>query len=68
VLIGLYVMAPLAVLLVLWLRDELLFYRRTFTPTTHVMLQCDVCLHHFLCDRDVALPRCPQCGNLNRRR
>jgi len=64
--IGVCVMLPLVVLLGVWLHEEYWFRRRPFVPTTRVMVQCDICLHHFFCEKDVRLPRCPQCGNLIR--
>lgn len=66
--VGVCVMLPLATLLGVWLYDEYWFHRRRFVPTTRVMARCDICLHQFLCDKDVRLSRCPQCGNLIRNR
>jgi len=66
-LIALAVLVPLGGLLALWLYDEWRARRVRFVPTTDVMVTCEICLHQFLCRKDEALPKCPQCGSLNAR-
>jgi len=66
-LICVYVTLPLAGLLCLWLYDEWTFRRSRKVATTQEMITCEICLHQFFAREGEILPRCPQCGSLNKR-
>ncbi len=67
-LISIYVTIPLAGLLCIWLYDEWSFRRSRIVPTTREMVTCETCLHQFFAREDERMPRCPQCGSLNKAR